>query len=1494
MTAEPSAGEHVGAWRLGELLGRGAFGATWRASDSLGRIAAVKLLTVPPGDELRALAGLSHPAIPALLDAQGAPQPYVAMELAQGRPLSHMLRRGRAPEAAALQLVAVLADAMAQVHDAGLCHGDVKPENILVDHIGELRIWLVDFGAVGQPSAGTLHYASPERMRGGDASPAADVYALGLVLWEVVHGALPWFEEGISSALTRRAVEAPQSSLCTPWVAELLEQMLAPEPELRPGAAIVADTLEARGMRLPQPDGASLLRRASTVHVARRAVDARIASWARDGGALSVVGSRGTGRSHSVRRAEVELRASGKPFLKLEHSRFPWQAARRALESAVLTGPPAELPDEPDNAMRARLVARLLAERATGPLWILVDDLERHPPETAALLEAIVAQDGLHLLVAGDRPPSWADRPAVLGELSEAQAGDLAAQLLGGGGIEDAVLPRIFEGIGGLPGSWIRTLAALCDANVLVRRARRWLVDLPRLDDHLAQQQGGTEVTALELPEHERIVAGLLAVAESELSGELLARLVAPYLDETQRRQALEALLHRGLIVAEGQSLRLSNPDLRAPVLAGIEGKEPCMHGALARELAAEECRVVPLLQLAHHVVASEDPELVAEQGPALLRSGMRQDPQLTARLAVGMWAIAPVVELAGPVVEALSSAGRVDEARALGDDCLEGGEERLSVDLLRALARMRIHVDDEPEEGLALLRRAKALLRSKGASTRVGLSLRLLEAQAHFGAGRFPAAEAVARAGCAMDPGTCEEAQDTWITLHGTWAQSVHKIGDVDAAIKILDEVPADIARGRSSRALLVAMRGRLLWHAGRVREAADDLEASADPNSGLPALQRARILNNAGLASYQCGDRRAALQRWEAALLLCERLGARGEVIRLNINLCVAYTEAGRWQRASTAGQAAHDAAAEAGRHDLTAMAAGNMGDLCLHRGDLEGAEDWYQRCSDLALAHGLQGERVELARRMAELAVRRGDSDAAMLAREARSLAETEGDAVEAALARMLLLLCTARGGNAEADELEAAVESILAEFKAKGLGGHLAVARALAAEVALELDKPAEALKIVDAVAMYAVEVGHVPLRRRAEELRKTARERVQRDPRAGRFERMLKLATTVAREQDPDRLLDAVAGAGLELMDGDRCFVLLMQDGEAKVERVRTAREARLSPGPQLPSRSVIDQVIAQQRPVIANDIHERGDLREARSVAALALRAAMCVPMQDGPDLLGLIYVDSQRQSERQLSEATHLMHALASHAAVALSHARHMAEISLRAREAAEVAHDIRSPLASVVSLVQEIQDEQEDFSEEADPRMGEMLGLLRRAIGMAEVLLDGRRAAPEPFFLDAALEGLCQSMDRRAQVQGIRVQTELEAEVRVDAIEGELVRVVGNLINNALKFSPRGGTIHVVLRSMEAGASGVGRDLEITVRDEGPGVPAELLPRLFERGVKSADERGGHGLGLAIVQRLVREAGGSVAVANDTRGGACFTVRLPASLRVAPRATG
>lgn len=204
-----------------ELIGTGGMGEVWRATDTtLNREVAIKLLKPEHAEdpigrsrfesEAKHAAALHHPNVVAVYDvgemptASGLMRPFLVMELVDHKPLSELLRDGRplAPEVVR-DLLGQAGDALAAAHRAGIVHRDVKPANLLVTP--ERKVKVTDFGiARAQASTGitgtgqvmgTPQYLSPEQARGEKATPASDVYSLGVVAFECLAGYRPFQKE---------------------------------------------------------------------------------------------------------------------------------------------------------------------------------------------------------------------------------------------------------------------------------------------------------------------------------------------------------------------------------------------------------------------------------------------------------------------------------------------------------------------------------------------------------------------------------------------------------------------------------------------------------------------------------------------------------------------------------------------------------------------------------------------------------------------------------------------------------------------------------------------------------------------------------------------------------------------------------------------------------------------------------------------------------------------------------------------------------------------------------------------------------------------------------------------------------------------------------------------------------------------------------------------------------------------------------------------------
>jgi eukaryotic-like serine/threonine-protein kinase len=250
-----------GRYRIVRRIDAGGMGEIWEADDTLlGRRVAIKVLAEElAGDrvalrrfrrEARATAKLDHPNVIRVFDFVDGEALLLVLELLEGHTLANRLRRdGALPPTEAARIAAAVADGLDVSHRAGILHRDIKPSNIMLTANGSVKV--MDFGiaaaweahsTTGQQLLATAAYAPPERITGGRASPAGDLYSLGVVLYEMLTGQPP-FVADTAEQLLRAHLEAEPRPVrevvfwVPPGIAAACQAALAKDPAGRPASA---------------------------------------------------------------------------------------------------------------------------------------------------------------------------------------------------------------------------------------------------------------------------------------------------------------------------------------------------------------------------------------------------------------------------------------------------------------------------------------------------------------------------------------------------------------------------------------------------------------------------------------------------------------------------------------------------------------------------------------------------------------------------------------------------------------------------------------------------------------------------------------------------------------------------------------------------------------------------------------------------------------------------------------------------------------------------------------------------------------------------------------------------------------------------------------------------------------------------------------------------------------------------------------------------------
>jgi signal transduction histidine kinase len=401
----------------------------------------------------------------------------------------------------------------------------------------------------------------------------------------------------------------------------------------------------------------------------------------------------------------------------------------------------------------------------------------------------------------------------------------------------------------------------------------------------------------------------------------------------------------------------------------------------------------------------------------------------------------------------------------------------------------------------------------------------------------------------------------------------------------------------------------------------------------------------------------------------------------------------------------------------------------------------------------------------------------------------------------------------------------------------------------------------------------------------------------------RFRFLADAGTTLSSSLDYPATLAAVARLCVADLADWAVIYVVEEDGRVRrlevahrdpgqAETVEALRQQPIEPGDTHP----VFEVLRTGRPLVVHEVDDAGlgaitrDERHRQLVEALRLKNYMLVPMSARGRRLGAIAL-VRTDAERTFTEAdVALATALAARAALAVDNARlyHEAQLADQAKTdlLAVIAHDLRTPLNAIIGyaelLASELADTLGDKEAEWVRRIRRsaehQVHLIDQLLAFSRLEVESMEVRPRELDLGRFMEDLLEMVEPLAHQCGLALRLDVPGGVRVRTDPEPLRQIVVNLLTNAVKYTEK-GEVRLEAEVRDA-------DAIVRVRDTGIGIPSEHLDHVFEPFWRVDPERhgaDGAGLGLSIVQRLVRLLGGEITVVSEVGQGSEFRVRLP-----------
>lgn len=392
--------------------------------------------------------------------------------------------------------------------------------------------------------------------------------------------------------------------------------------------------------------------------------------------------------------------------------------------------------------------------------------------------------------------------------------------------------------------------------------------------------------------------------------------------------------------------------------------------------------------------------------------------------------------------------------------------------------------------------------------------------------------------------------------------------------------------------------------------------------------------------------------------------------------------------------------------------------------------------------------------------------------------------------------------------------------------------------------------------------------------------------------------MYRTALAVSHTLDIDDLLDRILQLVFDWVEADRgCIMLREEETGQLITKARRDREAGTKSSMTI-SRTILDYVLERHEGVLTSNAQGDDRFRSGQSVLRTGVHEAICVPMQGRYGQIGVLYVDTLTPlGEVMASGGQHfsdehlkLMIAIGHQAALAVEDTRYYSAMVQSERLAAvgqtiaTLSHHIKNILQGIHggSYLVEMGLDKNDLGV-----TDKGWGIVRRnQHKISSLVMDmlsfskDRKPEPSPSDIPALLAEIVETVKQRAEDAGISVHCKAPDNFPVILCDTEaLSRAILNVVTNAIDAVEEraDGTVDITTE-----IDGEREVVQVRVTDNGPGIPAETLPHIFNLFVSTKGAKG-TGLGLTVSQKILREHGGSISVESSATHGTCFTLSFP-----------